>query len=182
MNFLEAHNVKVEFFNQKKGYKRNGFVLSFLLNVQYLLGTEAEGYSVDKVKDIAKNYEVTTGQNKNLKQKPNVVVIMNETFSDLNVVNKIKTNKEVMPYINSMKENTIKGDMLVSVFGGGTSNSEYEFLTGNSVSSLPLNGNAYTQFVKHEVPSLATQLKEQGYDTTAFHPYKPNAWIRQLPG
>lgn len=84
-----------------------------------------------------------------------------------------------MPYINSMKENTIKGDMLVSVFGGGTSNSEYEFLTGNSVSSLPLNGNAYTQFVKHEVPSLATQLKEQGYDTTAFHPYKPNAWNRQ---
>ena len=63
---------------------------------------------MDKVKDIAKNYEVTTGQNKNLKQKPNVVVIMNETFSDLNVVNKIKTNKEVMPYINSMKENTIK--------------------------------------------------------------------------
>ena len=179
VNFLESKNVKVEFFNQKKGYKRNGFVLSFLLNVQYLLGTEPEGYSVDKVKDIAKNYEVTTGQNKALKQKPNVVVIMNETFSDLNVVNKIKTNKEVMPYINSMKENTIKGDMLVSVFGGGTSNSEYEFLTGNSVSSLPLNGNAYTQFVKHEVPSLATQLKEQGYDTTAFHPNKPNAWNRQ---
>ena len=179
VNFLESKNVKVEFFNQKKGYKRNGFVLSFLLNVQYLLGTEPEGYSVDKVKDIAQNYEVTTGQNKALKQKPNVVVIMNETFSDLNVVNKIKTNKEVMPYINSMKENTIKGDMLVSVFGGGTSNSEYEFLTGNSVSSLPLNGNAYTQFVKHEVPSLATQLKEQGYDTTAFHPYKPNAWNRQ---
>lgn len=95
------------------------------------------------------------------------------------MVNKIKTNKEVMPYINSMKENTIKGNMLVSVFGGGTSNSEYEFLTGNSVSSLPLNGNAYTQFVKHQVPSLASQLKEQGYETTAFHPYKPNAWNRQ---
>ena len=58
VNFLESKNVKVEFFNQKKGYKRNGFVLSFLLNVQYLLGTEPEGYSVDKVKDIAKNYEV----------------------------------------------------------------------------------------------------------------------------
>ncbi len=47
---------------------------------------------------------------------------MNETFADLNVVNHIKTNKEVMPFINSLKENTIKGHMLVSVFGGGTSN------------------------------------------------------------
>ena len=75
-------------------------------------------------------------------------------------------------FINSLSENTIKGHMLVSVFGGGTSNSEYEFLTGNSVSSLPLNGNAYTQFVKHKVPSLASQLKQQGYDTLAFHPYK----------
>ena len=62
---------------------------------------------------------------------------MNETFADLNVVNHIKTNKEVMPFINSLKENTIKGHMLVSVFGGGTSNSEYEFLTGNSMAFLP---------------------------------------------
>ncbi len=68
--------------------------------------------------------------------------------------------------------------MLVSVFGGGTSNSEYEFLTGNSVSSLPLNGNAYTQFVKHKVPSLASQLKAGGYDTLAFHPYKAHGWNR----
>ncbi|MFR9101099.1 MAG: LTA synthase family protein, partial [Anaerostipes hadrus] len=127
---------------------------------------------------IADKYEVTQGSNKALKQKPNVVVIMNETFSDLNVVNKIKTNKEVMPFINSLKDNTIKGHMLVSVFGGGTSNSEYEFLTGNSVSALPLNGNAYTQFVKHKVPSLASQLKEQGYDTLAFHPYKAHGWNR----
>ena len=66
----------------------------------------------------------------------------------------------------------------MSVFGGGTSNSEYEFLTGNSVSALPLNGNAYTQFVKHKVPSLASQLKQQGYDTLAFHPYKAHGWNR----
>ena len=68
--------------------------------------------------------------------------------------------------------------MLLSVFGGGTSNSEYEFLTGNSVSTLPLNGNAYTQFIKHKVPSLASQLKQEGYDTMAFHPYKANGWNR----
>ena len=148
------------------------------MNIQYTIVSQPEGYSADKVNKIADKYEVTQGSNKALKQKPNVVVIMNETFSDLNVVNKIKTNKEVMPFINSLKDNTIKGHMLVSVFGGGTSNSEYEFLTGNSVSALPLNGNAYTQFVKHKVPSLASQLKEQGYDTLAFHPYKAHGWNR----
>lgn len=177
-DFLETKGIKVNFWNQKKGYKQNGYILSFLMNIQYTIVSEPEGYSPEKVEKIADEYKVTTGKNKNLKQKPNIVVIMNETFSDLNVVNKIKTNKEVMPYINSLTDNTIKGNMLVSVFGGGTSNSEYEFLTGNSVSTLPLNGNAYTQFVKHNVPSLATQLKEQGYDTIAFHPYKAHGWNR----
>ena len=43
------------------------------------------------------------------------VVIMNETFSDLNLVNTTKTNYEVMPFIHSLIENTIKGYMLVSV-------------------------------------------------------------------
>ena len=175
---LQSKGVKVNFWNQKLGYTNNGYILSFLMNIQYTIVSQPEGYSANKVNKIADNYEVTQGSNKNLKQKPNVVVIMNETFSDLNVVNKIKTNKEVMPFINNLKENTIKGHMLVSVFGGGTSNSEYEFLTGNSVSALPLNGNAYTQFVKHKVPSLASQLKQQGYDTLAFHPYKAHGWNR----
>lgn len=177
-DFLEGKGIKVNFWNQKKGYRSNGYILSFLMNVQYTIVSEPDGYSPEAVEKIAKEYKVTTGKNKKLKQKPNVVVIMNETFSDLNVVNKIKTNKEVMPFINSLSQNTIKGNMLVSVFGGGTSNSEYEFLTGNSVSTLPLNGNAYTQFVKHKVPSLASQLKEQGYDTLAFHPYKAHGWNR----
>lgn len=175
---LAKDGIKVNLFNQKKGYLKNGYILSFLLNVQYTIVSQPDGYSAQKVNEIADNYKVTTGKNKTLKQKPNVVVIMNETFSDLNVVNKIKTNKEVMPFINSLKDNTIKGHMLVSVFGGGTSNSEYEFLTGNSVSTLPLNGNAYTQFIKHKVPSLASQLKEEGYDTMAFHPYKAHGWNR----
>ena len=175
---LKENGIEVNLFNQKKGYLKNGYILSFILNVQYTLVSQPDGYSPQAVDKIANNYEVTTGKNKTLKQKPNVVVIMNETFSDLNVVNNIKTNKEVMPFINSLKENTIKGHMFVSVFGGGTSNSEYEFLTGNSVSTLPLNGNAYTQFIKHKVPSLASQLKQEGYDTMAFHPYKAHGWNR----
>lgn len=178
VDFLSKKGVAVNFWQQKKGYLKNGYILSFLMNIQYTIVSQPDGYSPEAVDKIVDKYQVTQGTNKKLKQKPNVVVIMNETFSDLNVVNKIKTNKEVMPFINSLSENTIKGHMLVSVFGGGTSNSEYEFLTGNSVSSLPLNGNAYTQFVKHKVPSLASQLKQQGYDTLAFHPYKAHGWNR----
>ena len=55
---------------------------------------------------------------------------MNESFSDLDIGG--TTIAEGMtPYFNSL-ENTIRGNLYVSVRGGGTCNTEYETLTGNS--------------------------------------------------
>ena len=47
------------------------------------------------------------------------------------------TNIDYIPFIDSLQENTIKGNLYVSVFGGGTCDSEYAFLTGNSTAYLP---------------------------------------------
>jgi len=38
-----------------------------------------------------------------------------------------------MPFIHNLTENAIKGDLFVAVRGGGTCNTEYEFLTGNAL-------------------------------------------------
>ena len=80
---LKENGIEVNLFNQKKGYLKNGYILSFILNVQYTLVSQPDGYSPQAVDKIANNYEVTTGKNKTLKQKPNVVVIMNETSKDI---------------------------------------------------------------------------------------------------
>ena len=47
------------------------------------------------------------------------------------------TEEDGMPFIHSLEENTVKGSLLVSVAGGGTANTEYEFLTGNSLYMFP---------------------------------------------
>ena len=49
----------------------------------------------------------------------------------------LKTNQEVMPFISSLKENAIYGKALASVYGAKTPNSEWEFMTGNSMAWLP---------------------------------------------
>ena len=54
---------------------------------------------------------------------------------------------------------------------GNTANSEFEFLTGDSLAFLPAGSVAYQQFVKDETPTLVEQLKLQGYQTAAIHPY-----------
>ena len=91
VDFLSKKGVAVNFWQQKKGYLKNGYILSFLMNIQYTIVSQPDGYSPEAVDKIADKYQVAQGTNKKLKQKPNVVVIMNETFSDLNVVNKINT-------------------------------------------------------------------------------------------
>lgn len=104
---------------------------------------------------------------------------MNEAFSDLSVINEFSTNEDYMPYIHSLKKNTIKGSLYMSIFGSGTCNSEFEFLTGNSMSFLQNGIIAYTQVVKAKLPNMTYLLKGQGYKgNLALHPYLASGWNR----
>ena len=92
---------------------------------------------------------------------PTIIVIQNETFADLSVLADIKTDKPVMPFINSLKKNTVKGYVNMSVTGGPTANTEFEFLTRSSMAYMPTGSVPYTQYLKQNVPSLVEVLKHQ---------------------
>ncbi len=113
-------------------------------------------------------------------QKPNIVVIMNEAFSDLRVLGDIKTDIPVLEYFDSLDKNCIRGWANVSVLGGTTANTEYEFLSSDAVSLYTGGCIPYNLFFEAGdfYPGLAGILKEQGYETTAFHPYFSSGWNR----
>lgn len=110
--------------------------------------------------------------------KPNIIAVMCESFADLRTVGDIETNMEVMPFIDSLQKNTIKGSTYVSTYGGGTANSEYEFLTGNSMAFLPNGSVPYQQYIDESAGSLAGILKQQGYAAIAVHPFTGSGWNR----
>ena len=110
--------------------------------------------------------------------KPNIICIMNESLADLGTLGNLETNEDYMPFIHSLTENTIKGNLSVPVFGAGTSNSEFEFLTGNSISSLPAGCNVYQSYIKSDQASLVSTLKDLGYSRQAYHPYYKDGWNR----
>jgi phosphoglycerol transferase MdoB-like AlkP superfamily enzyme len=113
------------------------------------------------------------------KDNPHLIVIMDEAFSDLSVVGKISTNTEVTPFISSIKKDVISGYALASVYGGNTANSEYEFLTGNSMAWLQPNTVPYQQYLRSSTYSAASYLKSHyGYRCIAMHPYLSNGWNR----
>ena len=86
-----------------------------------------------------------------------------------------------MLFVHSLmegKENTVSGSAQVSVCGGNTANSEFEFLTGNTMAFLPNGSIPYQQYIKEEKPSMASYLKELGYETYGQHPYNASGWCR----
>ena len=89
-------------------------------------------------------------------------MVMNESFSDLRVLGKYTTNKEIMPFFDSLNKNVVKGYAESSVYGGYTANSEFEFLTGCTKTFLP--GNPYLQYIDDYLPSVISNIKSQkGY-------------------
>lgn len=112
---------------------------------------------------------------------PNLIVIMNEAFADYSQIGRgLDFSEDAMPFIHGLTENTIRGTFYSSIFGGNTPNSEYEFLTGNTMGFLPESSVGFHLFVRGALPSIASQLKAAGYETLAMHPYRGTNYRRHI--
>ncbi len=167
-----------DFWSQSRGYKRSGVLLNFCLNTKYLSVSEPDGYDADQVDNMV--YEIIGSAETDSAEvtTPNIICIMNESLSDLSVLGDVKTNIDYMPFLRSLTENTVKGNLYVPVIGAGTSNTEFEFLTGASTSFFPAGSNAYMLYVDEPLPSLVSVLEAQQYARRAFHPYYASGWNR----
>ena len=139
--------------------------------------TDAQGETVQATQ-AETNATAETEAPASSEQYPNIVVIMNEAFSDLSVWGDFVTSEEVMPFFKSLQQEAVGGELYVSVKGGNTANTEFEFLTGDTMGFLPKGSIPYQQYINDETPSLASYLKTLGYSTTAIHPYNRTGWDR----
>ena len=173
----ETVDTVTETWEQKGSYK-NGYILNFVLSVRDYFVQPPEGYSEEAVAELEAGYTLLSGEMP--EEKPTVIVIMSESYADLSVVGDLQTNEEVTPYYNSLTENTIKGYALSSVFGAKTANSEWEFMSGNSMAFLPDGAVVYQQYISEEPTTLVSNMKNFGYTCVALHPYYNTGWSRNL--
>ena len=171
--------IKPDFWNQTRGYRNYGFAFNFVCNTKYLYMSVPNGYNPDDVGDFVDN---TVSENDSnivvTENAPNIICIMNESLSDLSVLGEFTTNEDYMPFMRSLTENTVKGNLYVPVIGAGTSNTEFEFLTGHSTAFLPSGSNAYMLYIKNPIASLVSTLEGQGYSSYTLHPYYSSGWNR----
>ena len=164
------------FWNLTSSYEKYGYFLATYIYENYQKVEKPEGYSAEAVEQLMT--ELIQEQTEKSGQLPNIIAIMNESFTDFASVGGIQTSKPLLPFIDSLQENTVKGNLYVPVFGGGTANTEFEFLTGSTMRFLPTGSTPYQAYVKRELPSLASYLKQYGYETLACHFASGSNWNR----
>jgi len=169
-----------ENWDPKEEYHNNGLVASLFKQARNLIIEKPDGYDIDTLTNIYDSIITPIVEKEENVQDPNIIVIMNESFADLKVVGDFPVSEDYMPFFHSLKENAIKGNLHMSVFGATTPNSEWEALTSNSMAFVPKRTVPYQQYVLRKSYSLASILKEQGYSATAIHCYHPQGYNRNL--
>ncbi len=180
-NVFTDLGVKPDFWNQNRGYHNYGFVWNFFCNTKYVYMSEPDNYNAGDISDYVGS--VVEEEDKepvidNSYTKPNIICIMNESLADLSVLGNLETNEDYMPFMRSLTENTVKGNLFVPVIGAGTSNTEFEFLTGHTTAFLPSGSNAYMLYMDNPISSLVSTVEAQGYSSFALHPYYASGWKR----
>lgn len=173
-----TNDLKIQHW-RKWGAISNGYILNFVLKFKELYIVKPSDYSEEIIDKVAMEFPLELDNSQLEHEYPHIIVIMNESFSDLSVIGEINTNIEVMPFISFLKEGVVSGYVLTSVYGGNTANSEYEFLTGNTMAWLPPNTVPYQQYIKAPTYSMVSYLKSfYDYHCIAMHPYIANGWER----
>lgn len=166
-------------WDQRSNYAKNGFLLALVLNVQPILIDEPDDYSEETIRALTA--EIHRGVDPVPRSVPaepvNLILFVSESFYDLIHVN-YRSDEDPLWNFKSYLSRFPTFRMASPVFGGNTSNAEFEILTGLTNAFLPAGAVPYDHYIKRETPSIPLILRDNGYRTVAVHPYHAWFWNR----
>ena len=192
-SYYWTYGIGIDFFEAINTYREQGFLTGFMaarqdmpIRVPQDYTPEAAQATEDQLAQAWSATERATGdarryamaQSQFSSVQPTVICVMNETFSDLSRIGNLGSYYTGPTYFNSIDDALFQGDLDVSVRGGGTCNTEFEFLTGVPIAYVGTSKYPYTLYDLEGTPTLASQFKALGYSTTAIHPNKASNWDR----
>ena len=190
-DYYNTLNITVYTWRPLESYYRQGFLPTFITQVQTFKPEQPDDYSVEGAEELLAAYaelydeehaddeDLAAAQAQFEEESPTIIVIMNETFCDLSIYDGLQVDYEGPTYVNSLSDALQAGTLYVSAYGGGTANSEFEFLTGSTMAFLGSGVYPYTTYDLTETESLVSIFSELGYTCTALHPNHGTNWNRE---
>lgn len=190
-NILKLFGIDTEIrYNINSIHEKEGVILGLYSNILMNNLQEPLGYSKEKVfeilENVEKNIEIEKNENliidEKLNAKPNVIMIMSESFFDPTVLENITFSEDPIPNIRKIIDEYTSGQFLSSTFAGGTSNIEFEAFTGDSIAHLPYGTVPYTDLKENiaTIDTLPKIMKKNGYKTVAVHTYEKTFYNRDV--
>ncbi len=179
-DYMQNKGINIRMFRPMESYQKYGMAATFVRSAGYARVKKPDGYSLKKVEEITEKYKKSSGRiSASDSKNPNIITVLNESFSDISVLGDFKTNQDYMPFFRSLEENCVKGYTYASIVGGQTANTEFELLTGNSLGFLSAGTTAFQLYIHDTMPSLVSNLKQEGYTgNKAMHPFNPYNYNR----
>ena len=154
---------------QVNQYNTKGMIYSFLHQYNITKMTAPEGYDAKYFAEL----EDTKWTAPEKQKYPHIIMIMGEAFSDMSENPHLSFAGYRDPLQNfkaiCSSENAYSGHIVVPNFGGGTSNTEYDVLTGCSTRYLDNPLPSYN-FIHGDFDGMPRQLQKLGYETLSIHP------------
>jgi len=126
-----------------------------------------QGYNREEVEKMLDETEDTVKE-KNFK-KPNIVMVFSESFWDIDKQDSVKFDKPITKNYNELKDKGMYVDMISPTFGGISCNTEFEMLTGGTLTYYP---ECYTPYMDlydakgyENSPNIIKELKNNNYET-----------------
>ncbi|SDB04305.1 Phosphoglycerol transferase MdoB [Ruminococcaceae bacterium FB2012] len=149
-----------------------GSLLMFYYDGVYNRVKIPEGYSTEKAEALIDQYK----QEEAPKKTPILIGILNESFADYSHIGPVETTQDYLANYHKLQSEAVTGYVTVSPYGGYSCNSEFEFLSGNSMHFLPLGSAIYTNYLDSKQDSMVSALNSLGYETVAFTPCSKGLW------
>jgi phosphoglycerol transferase MdoB-like AlkP superfamily enzyme len=156
-------------WDQKANYAHNGLVLAFAFNLPMANVAAPAGYSQQSMAKLRAEETLYTPA-----RRPDIIMVMSESFWDPTRIPGTTFSTDPIAATRGLQS----GQIFSPEFGGMTANVEFEALTGFSNAILPYGSIPYQQYVRGEMPSLASFLSQEGYNTLAIHPFQSWFWNR----
>ena len=176
---LQSTGVLTDYFgNLAQGYLDYGYVYGFSTSVFDRGMAKPLQYNEDKITALV---DETSQEKSTIKdnEKPNIVVVLLESFYDVEETSFIHTSQDPTPYFHYLEDNFSTGYLTVPVVGAGTCNSEFEVLTGMSCRFFgPGEYPQKTILKETDCESFAADLRNLGYHSHVVHNNGGNFYSR----
>ncbi len=111
-------------------------------------------------------------------KKPNVIVVMSESFADFRVFDELNVDDSYYAGFDKACSEGVSGKIITPTYASYTVRSEFELMFGLPVRGLNAPNMPQRELAEREQPALAQYYKSWGYNTAYVHPFQSSFYSR----